>query len=93
MAELGMTSHRPWLTHIEVIKESRKYTERERFSRTGHDVRQIIVSKEAVSQRKRERDDGMGRLRVDHPRGYKTASGVELELGGGGDTLSKFAFC
>ena len=51
------------------------------------------MSKEAVSQRKRERDDGMGRLRVDHPRGYKTASGVELELGGGGDTLSKIAFC
>ena len=47
------------------------------------------MSKEAVSQRKRERDDGMGRLRVDHPRGYKTASGEELELGGGGDTLSK----
>ena len=36
-----------------------------------------------MSQRKQERDDGMGRLRVDHPRGYKTASGVELELGGG----------
>ena len=71
----------------------RKYTERERFSRTRHDLRQIIVSKEAVSQRKRERDDGMGRLRVDHPRGYKTASGVELELGRGGDTLSKIAFC
>ena len=46
------------------------------------------MSKEAVSQRKRERDDGMGRLRVDHPRGYEIASGVELELGGG-DTLSK----
>ena len=45
------------------------------------------MSKEVVSQRKRERDDGMGRLRVDHPRGYEAASGVEL--GGGGDTLSK----
>ena len=56
LAELGMTSDRPCLTHIEVFNlESRKYTERERFSRTGHDVRQIIVSKEAVSQRKRER--------------------------------------
>ena len=38
-----------WSLHL------RKYTERERFSRTGHDLRQIIVSKEAVSQRKQER--------------------------------------
>ena len=41
------------------------------------------MSKEAVSQRKREKDDGMGRLRGDHPRGCEAASGVELKLGGG----------